>query len=887
MFTVLPDYALTSPLSSPGSYALTVTPAENTGSPQAGQTLTAAVRVADGGRMLDIRRQSVTRTFPGNTEDMTVVVTPSATFIGSITERVPAGFDVVTVEPLANRTVEGDGSQTLSWERRWEANVPLTLRYTYRTPAQTPLFAAFGPLTAKGVKEVTGYEAGSSSSTPSSEGEGAQSSLESSASSEGGEAGSLSSASSSGESSSASPAPSSEASGVAESSTSNSSASSLGGARDDTSNGARDDTLTVSSEYSSSTSAETPLDSARGEAGSDSSSSELVPSLGEGSSSSQTSEPSALGASLFGNSFMEAGSSLDGARDDTSSEARDDTSSSQPEGFENDLLGNLFGIASDATAPRGLASSFWGKLRLAFNRFLHILSFFSPRTFIAAITDDESRYTFVAEEGRAWQVLSLPLPETSIAATDLTLTPKGSESFDANTLPAFTLLTGSAEGSGASLLDEDGHLRQEKALEQIVEAVMDDAAYKTEVVKTVVEGRKEEIAAALVQDSVAVNDIAAAAGIPEGRTKAQRVEEVIIAALEGDEGQKSVAEATLGARNLEDIVASALSPEMRKAVVRNIVAEEVERSTGREQGTGPLDSARGLRPLGAVLREQSATIADLASAAVVRTAWEDGETKRDIAVAILEAVRDQGPMTNDQGPMANDQAGGGSGAVAVGAPAVPAAPLFQVQLRDSSGRTFTPSFHFETGSLVLVIEPERRFAPGLYTLEVTVRNPVTGEEQILTQDFAWGVLAMNANQDTYLPGEKAGLAFGVLDDMGAIVCDASLTLAVTPPSGQTFTLSTEDNSIAVTGTCGRTEAGFIGPDYETFLTMAEEGTYRFLLTAITPNGTRSITNAIEVGSGFPFIIRREAATRLWPSAPSPMAIAVEFLEDFTGTVTET
>ena len=112
-FTVLPDYALTSPLSSPGSYALTVTPAENTGSPQAGQTLTAAVRVADGGRMLDIRRQSVTRTFPGNTEDMTVVVTPSATFIGSITERVPAGFDVVTVEPLANRTVEGDGSQTL------------------------------------------------------------------------------------------------------------------------------------------------------------------------------------------------------------------------------------------------------------------------------------------------------------------------------------------------------------------------------------------------------------------------------------------------------------------------------------------------------------------------------------------------------------------------------------------------------------------------------------------------------------------------------------------------------------------------------------------------------------------------------------------------------
>ncbi|MEK7218305.1 MAG: hypothetical protein AAB728_02465, partial [Patescibacteria group bacterium] len=238
MFTALPDYALASPLSSPGSYALTVTPAEGThsaSSVQAGlpQTLTATVRVSEETRMLDIRRQSVTRTFPGNTEEMTITVTPSAAFVGKITEQVPAGFEVATVEPLAAQEDGGDGSKTLSWERRWEANVPVTLRYTYRTPAQTPLFAAFGPLAAKGTKEVTGEE-GSSSSEASLGSELSASSGQSSAASElvppapsgaegsGNEGSSASSssdtsaASSSGESSSASPAPSSEASGVAE-----------------------------------------------------------------------------------------------------------------------------------------------------------------------------------------------------------------------------------------------------------------------------------------------------------------------------------------------------------------------------------------------------------------------------------------------------------------------------------------------------------------------------------------------------------------------------------------------------------------------------------------------------------------------------------------------
>ncbi|MCH8850724.1 MAG: hypothetical protein IIC89_07855 [Chloroflexi bacterium] len=36
----------------------------------------------------------------------------------------------------------------------------------------------------------------------------------------------------------------------------------------------------------------------------------------------------------------------------------------------------------------------------------------------------------------------------------------------------------------------------------------------------------------------------------------------------------------------------------------------------------------------------------------------------------------------------------------------------------------------------------------------------------------------------------------------------------------------------------------------------------------------------------PIIVTREGATRLWPLAPSPMTITVEFFENYSGTITE-
>ena len=166
-----------------------------------------------------------------------------------------------------------------------------------------------------------------------------------------------------------------------------------------------------------------------------------------------------------------------------------------------------------------------------------------------------------------------------------------------------------------------------------------------------------------------------------------------------------------------------------------------------------------------------------------------------------------------------------------------------------------------------------------------------------SQDFVWGVLAMNPDKDRYLPGDKARIDIGVLNDHGNIVCTADLTLDITSPSGKTKTLSTKDQSITTTGTCGKKEAGFIEPDFTTSFTPSETGNYQLHLTAVTDNGERSTSSTLTVldpnadglltGDSNAVIISRTAATRLWPFAPSPMTISVKFNRDFNGTISDT
>jgi len=209
-----------------------------------------------------------------------------------------------------------------------------------------------------------------------------------------------------------------------------------------------------------------------------------------------------------------------------------------------------------------------------------------------------------------------------------------------------------------------------------------------------------------------------------------------------------------------------------------------------------------------------------------------------------------------------------------------------LRMKHSNKLIYTSRIFHEDTAMIEIL-PDRHFRPGLYTITVNAKHPHTGEMQRFEQDFAWGVLAMNPDKDRYMVNETAALQFGVLDQNGKIVCDAELRMDITTPTGNVVHFSTLDQSIQVTGTCGRKEAGFIEPDYVASLPLPDTGTYNYKLTAITDNGAWSTASTIEVVSQAPFMMKRTAATRLWPFAPSTMNLKVHFSRDFTGTISDT
>lgn len=183
------------------------------------------------------------------------------------------------------------------------------------------------------------------------------------------------------------------------------------------------------------------------------------------------------------------------------------------------------------------------------------------------------------------------------------------------------------------------------------------------------------------------------------------------------------------------------------------------------------------------------------------------------------------------------------------------------------------------------IAPKANFTPGKYTLKVT--DTVT--KTTTTQDFSWGVLAINPNKAVYTPGEKAKFAIGVLDDKGMMVCDASLILSIkylVSGKEKTDELSSENGDIKTNPECNVKDYT-LKPDFEAEYTVGmEEGEYQLTLSAKTPNGTYSVTDRIDVKKDIPFIIERETATRIYPVLSYPVGITVTANQDFQGTVTD-
>lgn len=186
----------------------------------------------------------------------------------------------------------------------------------------------------------------------------------------------------------------------------------------------------------------------------------------------------------------------------------------------------------------------------------------------------------------------------------------------------------------------------------------------------------------------------------------------------------------------------------------------------------------------------------------------------------------------------------------------------------------------ETNPTVLTIHPPRQFKPGRYKIEVT--DP---DGNVTTQDFTWGVLAINTNKSIYLPSETAKIAIAVLDETGMMVCNASLKLEIRNPKFEIQELTTEKGDIKVNPECNIKDFT-LNPDYETSFQVDDPGTYKITLTAETENGIHTINTSFEVRESVNFDVERITATRIYPPKTYPVTLDIVANEDFEGAVTE-
>ncbi len=173
--------------------------------------------------------------------------------------------------------------------------------------------------------------------------------------------------------------------------------------------------------------------------------------------------------------------------------------------------------------------------------------------------------------------------------------------------------------------------------------------------------------------------------------------------------------------------------------------------------------------------------------------------------------------------------------------------------------------------------------PGEYkvAVDVTKGNNTTSFEQ----DFAWGVLAINTNRSIYTPSQSALISIAVLDQKGEMVCDAEVNLEIKNPEGKTQTFTTTDNTIRVSPNCSKKEY-IPTPDYETNYVTGKSGKYTMVLTALTSNGSYSITDEFEVRDHVPFDIERKSATRIFPPVDYPVTLTIKANENFKGIIKE-
>lgn len=184
----------------------------------------------------------------------------------------------------------------------------------------------------------------------------------------------------------------------------------------------------------------------------------------------------------------------------------------------------------------------------------------------------------------------------------------------------------------------------------------------------------------------------------------------------------------------------------------------------------------------------------------------------------------------------------------------------------------------------VAIRPDGQLVAGKYRLEVAIKHD--GMTETVTQDFTWGVLALNFNRSTYEPNERAAIGMAVLDDRGVTLCDAETTLEIVDPRGRTTKLSAKDGTIGVSDTCADKNVT-TKPDYEATFTPQLEGKYTVRFSAQTKNGLRTQWSHFAVTDEAAYVSERvETAMRLYPASSYSVSLQVKAKRDFTGQLEE-
>ena len=186
---------------------------------------------------------------------------------------------------------------------------------------------------------------------------------------------------------------------------------------------------------------------------------------------------------------------------------------------------------------------------------------------------------------------------------------------------------------------------------------------------------------------------------------------------------------------------------------------------------------------------------------------------------------------------------------------------------------------------IIKLQRETQFKPGAYKIKISQPDGSTYE-----QDFTWGVLAINTDRSSYLPGENAQILMTVLDNIGETVCQADITLVVVSPSGKEAIFSSQNGKIEKSDECRPKNVTYKADFKAIIRNLTEEGIYRLLFQAKIEDGLRQVEKKLLVDSptnpSQKFVVYRQGPTRIYP--PSPFNIQLKILahQDFSGKIIE-